>query len=249
MGPVATSVIIFLCIFAAALGGAVVRPWLPQHHVSSESKDLLKQGLTIVGTMTALVLGLLVASAKSSFDEESAEVTKVTANIVVLDRILAHDGPKANGARGTLHDLTAGLIAMAWGNREPLKATEGSVNAERLVAAIQGLPALDENQRQAKEWAVKILIQVATSRWMVAAEQVSPMPKPFLVIVVLWLTLIFFGMGLMSPANGTTLVVLLASAVATAGALFLVLELYDPFHGLMRVSPAPLQMALGQLGR
>jgi hypothetical protein len=249
MGTFKTAGIILLCVFASGLAGGLIRPRLPQHHLSSESKDLLKQGLAIVGTMTALVLGLLVASAKSSFDGESAELTKFTANVVVIDRVLAAYGPEANAARGQLRRYLDLTLERGWGKSQATESSSGAVLGGGLVDAVQHLSPQNENQRWSREWVLRLLVQLGTSRWTFAAEQASPMQWPFLFIVVFWLTLIFFGMGLMSPPNATTVAVLGVCALATAGALLLVLELYNPLHGLIRLSPAPLKMALSQLGR
>src|SRR5215471_8787492 len=93
----------FCCVFGGASFGLALRARLREHHLSTETKDFVKLGVGIIATMTALVLGLLVASAKSSFDAQKGELGQMAANIVLLDRALAHYGPEAKEARQVLH--------------------------------------------------------------------------------------------------------------------------------------------------
>src|SRR5229473_5835180 len=103
MSSLAISGIVFACIFGGTLLGMLLRSFLHEKHLSSESKDLVKLAMGLIGTMTALVLGLLIASAKSSFDTQRNGLAQLSANIIFLDRVLAHYGPEAKGAREMLH--------------------------------------------------------------------------------------------------------------------------------------------------
>src|SRR5258706_2839022 len=106
MSSITASLIVFACVFGGALVGVFLRSALPQQHLSAESKDIVRLGMGLVGTMAALVLGLLVASAKGSYDAQSSELTQMSANIVLLDRILAHYGPEAKQTRDMLRHET-----------------------------------------------------------------------------------------------------------------------------------------------
>jgi uncharacterized membrane protein len=99
MSSLTISLIMLACVFGAALLGILLHAVLPQHHLSSETKDIVKLGMGLVGTMSALVLGLLVASAKNSYDTQSAELTQLSANIALLDRGLALYGPETKETR------------------------------------------------------------------------------------------------------------------------------------------------------
>jgi hypothetical protein len=94
MSSMAISSIVFACVFGGAMLGMFIRAILPQHHLRSDSKDVVKLGMGIVATLSALVLGLLIASAKGSYDAQSAELTQMSAKIILLDRLLAHYGPE-----------------------------------------------------------------------------------------------------------------------------------------------------------
>src|SRR5215469_5044414 len=123
MNPIQVSTIIFLCIFGSALLGMWLKGLLPQHHLNDDTKDLMKLGVGLVGTMAALLLGLLVASAKSSYDTRSSELTQMAADVVLLDRALAHYGPATGPIRGILKVGVAGMIDQFWsknGEEDPL---------------------------------------------------------------------------------------------------------------------------------
>ena len=105
MSSLTISLIMLACVFGAALLGILLHAVLPQHHLSSETKDIVKLGMGLVGTMSALVLGLLVASAKNSYDTQSAELTQLSANIALLDRGLALYGPETKETRALLRDV------------------------------------------------------------------------------------------------------------------------------------------------
>ena len=96
MSSIGISAIVFACVFGGAMFGVFLRAVLPEHHWNPESKDVVKLGMGLVATMCALILGLLVSSAKSYFDTQSSELTEMSSKIVMLDRLLAHYGPETN---------------------------------------------------------------------------------------------------------------------------------------------------------
>jgi hypothetical protein len=243
MQAVETSAIVFFCVFGGALAGYWIRPRLPQHHLGADSRDLLKQGLAIIGTMTALIIGLLVASAKGSFDDQANEVRTIAAKIMVVDRLLANYGPEAAPVREILKELTKDTIDRTWGKTSSVGEARGDWGGP-LADAIQSLSPRDENQKWIKAQALQLLLGLATSRWLIAAREATPIPWLLLLTIICWLTIIFLGMGLIAPLNFTNLVVLLMSAAAAAAAILLVLELYDPFRGFMQISPAPMRLIL-----
>ncbi len=103
MNSIAIRLIVLVCVFGGALFGMFLRGVLPEQHLSADSKDTVRLGIGLIGTMTALILGLLVASAKSFYDTQSSELTEMSAKIVLLDRVLAHYGPETKEVRDLLH--------------------------------------------------------------------------------------------------------------------------------------------------
>jgi hypothetical protein len=248
------SLIVFACIFGGALLGMFLRAVLHDHHLSVESKDVVKLGMGLIGTMTALVLGLLIASAKGSFDTQRNGIAQLSANIILLDRVLAHYGPETKDARATLRASVGDMLQRTWpedgsrpGQSEAGARSEGRY--EGLYEIIQGLAPKDDAQRALQTQALKVGMDIAQTRWLLFAQKGSSIPLPFLVVMVSWLTLILASFGLFAPPNAVACIALLVCALAVSSAVFLILELDRPFGGLIQISSAPLRDALGQLGR
>jgi hypothetical protein len=249
MSSITISWIVFGCVFGGALFGLFLRRVLPEPHLSQESKDVVKLGMGLVGTMTALVLGLLIASAKNSFDTQRNGLAQLSANLIFLDRILAHYGPEAKDAREMLHASVSDMLDRTWpedGSR-PKTGSEGQY--EGLYEKIQELAPKNDAQRALQAQALKTGLDIAQTRWLLFAQKGRSIPIPFLVVMIAWLTILFASFGMFAPPNGTVLVTLLVCALAVSSALFLVLELDRPFDGLIQISSTPLRHALEQLGR
>jgi len=251
MSSLAISMIVFVCVFGGALLGLLLRATLPQNHLSSESKDVVKLGMGLVATLTALVLGLLIASSKASFDAQSKELTELAANVVLLDRLLSHYGPESKPARDLLRGAVAQLVDTIWSESSADPGSSGSQLArhEALLDAIQRLSPTDDTRRAIKAQIVGVVVGIARTRWLMYEQRTTAVSPPLLVVVVLWLTLILVSFGLYAPANATVVASLAISALAVSGAIFLILEMYAPYSGLIQVSSAPLRAALAHLGQ
>ena len=254
MSSLTISCIVFACIFGGILLGMILRAVLPEKHLSAETKDLLKLGMGLVGTMTALVLGLLIASAKSSFDTQRNGLAQLSANLIMLDRTLAHYGPETKEAREMLHASVADLLQHTWPQEDPQagqaaqkSGTEGKY--EGLYEKIQELTPKDDSRRALQAQALKIGTDIAQTRWLLFAQKGSSIPTPFLVVMVCWVVLILASFSLLAPPNATVLITLLVCALVVSSAIFLILELDRPLDGMIQISSAPLRNALEQLGR
>lgn len=246
---------VFLLTFGGALFGMHVRARLPQHHVDADSRDTVKVAIGLIATMTALVLGLVTASAKSSFDEVEGAVKRTSVDVLAMDRALARYGPETQPIRRGLADMVQQRIAMIWepeasgaSRRDPVSSgfvTQG----ERLADAIRALKPSDDLQRAMQAQAAAHAESLLDARWMVLSANASTVPTPFLVVLSLWLTIIFTSFGLFAPRNGTVTAALLLAAVSVGAALFLVLELESPFDGLLKSSPEPLLGALQRINQ
>jgi Protein of unknown function (DUF4239) len=250
MNSVSISAIVFACVFGAAMLGMYMSNVLPEHHLSDRSKDVIKLGMGLVATLSALVLSLLISSAKNSFDAQSTELTQSSAQIVMLDRILAHYGPETEKARDMLRTAVVNSLDRVWSkNRSTTRKLEPpSRGNEQLLDLIQGLAPKDDNQRALKSQALNIAFTVGETRWLQYAQLNNSVPAPILMVLVAWLATLFFSFGLFAPRNATVLASLLVAALSVSGAVFLMVELYSPYGGLIEVSSAPLRAALSQLG-
>jgi hypothetical protein len=251
MTPFTTCVFIFGCVFGGALLGIAGRSLLPDDHLSSDSKDAVRLAMGLVATTAALVLGLLIASAKGFYDSQNTEVTQAAANVVLLDRVLAHYGPEAKEARARLRSSVTYMVEITWRHDSPnqTRFEPTAAGNEELLDKIQELSPHDDNQRALQTQALSLMIQLAQVRWLLFAQKTSSVPTPLLAMLIFWLTLLFVSFGLYVRPNVTVVLSLLASALAVAGAIFLILEMYQPYSGFIQVSSAPLRAALAQLGQ
>jgi hypothetical protein len=243
MSPLAISLLVLLCIFASAL----LRPRFPDEHLNAESKEVVKLVIGIVGTMTGMVLGLLVASAKSSFDSQRSGVAQLAANVLVLDRALAHYGPEAKEARAELRTTVNDMMERIWSTSQP--EPENVAKYDDLYEHILGLQPKNEAQRTNHALALKVVHDTAQMRWLFFSQRGSSIPMVFLVLMVAWLSITFGSFGLFAPRHATSLSVLLLGSLVVSSAVFLILELDHPFGGLMHISSQPLQNALAQIGK
>jgi len=251
MSATTISLIVFACVFGGALLGIFLHASLPQHHLSNESKDIVKLGMGLVGTMAALVLGLLVASAKGSYDTQSAELTQMSANVALLDRVLAHYGPETKESRVALRGAVVRALDQMWPKEstDPSSWQPPSAGEEAIHDKIQGLSPKNDAQRSLQGQALSMTMDLARTRWLMYEQTTTSASVPLLVVLVLWLTVIFISFGIFAPLNATVVASLFVSALSVSGAIFLILEMYEPFTGLIQLSSAPLRAALAHLGR
>jgi hypothetical protein len=251
MSSIAISAIVFACVFGGAVLGMFLRSAIPHHHLSDDSKDVLKLQMALVSTMTALVLGLLVTSAKGSYDAQSTELNQTSARIVLLDRILAHYGPETKETRDLLRASVARSLDRIWAKKSSENSEMGPPTRgnEVLFNQIQELTPKEDGQRTLKIQALSIAFSLGETRWLQYAQVSTSISKPLLIMLILWLTTLFVSFGLFAPRNGTVITSLLVAALSVSGAILLILELYAPYGGLIEISSAPLRAALSQLGK
>jgi hypothetical protein len=243
-----------ICIFGGALLGMALQRRLPGHHLSKEMQDLVKLSAGTIATLTALVLGLLVSSAKSSFDGINSGIVQGSAKFILLDRTLARCGPDAQAVRDQLKRTLAAGIETVWPQEKTgipaLTAFDRGNGVELVQDKLRELaPPQKDSQRLAFAQAQQIAADLGQLRWLLLEQAQNQLPLPLLLILVFWLFLLFISFGLFAPRNAMALVVLSVGACAIAAAIFLVLELNRPLDGLVKVSSAPLRNALQHLGQ
>jgi hypothetical protein len=241
--------IVFAGLVSVILLGTRVRRIVPAEHLSADSKDAVKLALGLVATMTALLLGLLVSSAKNSFDTARSEVIQMAAKIALLDRVLLLYGTETADARRALKDSVAEGVRQTWPpeGRQPVSLEPNEQKGDAFYAAVGRLTPHDETQRALKGEAVTLMIQLAELRSLVQAQAISSLSKPLLIALVIWLVVIFLGFTILAPANVTSSLALLAGAFSVACAVFIILELDYPFAGLVRVPSEPMIKTLHHL--
>ncbi len=209
--------------------------------------------LGLVATITALVLGLLISSAHSGYDAQESELQQLGVHLYQIDRILAHFGPDASKERKVLRDMVTADVARIWQSQSGAAATHAplaaQLEAEALFDAIASLTPKTDLQRFGQSRALQLLASVGETRRLLAEQSSGALSRPFLIVLISWASVLFFGFGLLSRFNLTVVAALFVGALSVAGAIFLILEMNQPYAGWMQVSSAPLQNALAQMGR
>jgi hypothetical protein len=246
MGNLATSAVILAILFGGAMLGLRLREALPGHHLAEDSKNIALLGAGLVVTMSARVLGLLVNPAQSAFDTQRSELMQLSGKIVWIDRMLASYGPGGQHARDRLKVATGRALETVWGDGTSLGTSAAMGD---LYAEIQALQPTTDVQRTAQATALAIANDIGQTRWLMFEQRQGRLPQALLVGLVAWLAGVFTAFGLFSPRNPTVVASLLISALSVTGAIFLSLEMYSPYGGLIQVTKEPLRVALEHLGR
>src|ERR1035438_8496927 len=252
MSPLLTSLIVFATIYAGALLGMFLRKRLPGHHLSGDTKDVVRLGTGLIATIAALVLSLLISSASSTYQTQNTEVEQLTANVVLLDRTLALYGSETDPIRSILRKGVTTLADRIWhengSESRKVEPFVESTAAEMLYRDILKLSPQNETQRFLQTRAMEAVTDLGKTRLLIFAQTSGSIPKPFLVVLVFWLTMIFVSFSLFADINATTIAALCVFALSASAALFLILELSQPFTGLMRIPSDSLRHSLTPLG-
>lgn len=243
--------IVFACAFGCGLLGLYLRELLPVHHLSEDSIGVVKLATGLIATMAALVLGLLISSAKSSFDTANGELVQNAATVIQLDRVLAKYGPETLEIRAALKRNYAGAIQiLASGDAAQLaklNSSETINRSEDFERKVDELTPSNDTQRGLKARALQLIDQVSAARWLALLQAKGSIPIPLLIALVAWLSIIFGSFGLFTFRNGTVVVAMVLCALSTSGAIFLIQEMSMPLSGIVRVSVAPMRDTLARL--
>lgn len=252
MDPILVAVLIFVLVFGGALAGLAAGRWLPAHHQDAETRDAVKLVMGLIGTIAALVLSLLIATAHSSYNTQENEVQQLGAHITQLDQVLASYGPEADGIRAQLRRLAETELARIW--RDAGAAPTSTLapanlgHGEGIYEKLAALTPKVEAQRFAQTHALQLAITMDGTRRLLYEQAGGSLSWPFFVVLVFWLVMLFIGFSLYASRNATVITAFFVGALTVAGAIFLILELHRPFSGLMQISSAPIRNALMQIG-
>ena len=241
------------CIFGGALLGLFLHGLLPETHLRDNSRDTVKVVAGMIATLAALVLGLLISSAKSSFDAIDTAITQNGAKVILLDRALANYGPETKDIREHLRSTVVAGIEMFWPGEKAegagLAGFERATAMEDLQAKIRQLTPATDLQRQLLAQAEQLSGNMLEARWLLIAQSQRTLPMAFLVVLLFWLTMLHISFGLLATRNATVITVLFISALSVSGAIFIILEMNNPLQGMLKVSSAPMRKALEHLGK
>src|SRR3984893_12678329 len=250
MTSMTASLISFGCIFGGSLTGIALRSVLPQRYFTDEDKDVLRLGLGLITTLSALVLGLLISTAKSSYDAKRNQLTQIATDVILLDRSLYLYGEETSGARRALRDQVASLVAeiqSLWSaSSKPQLSSQADLND--FYKIVRRLSPRDDSQRSLMTEVLRISLEVGQIRASELARESSSIPIPFLVVLVFWLAALFTGFGLFAPRNLLAVTALCVCALPVSTAVFLILDMDHPLAGFMKISVEPLLNAIAVIG-
>jgi hypothetical protein len=246
-------IVILPVLFSGALLGMLIGRLLPPDHVSSETKAVISVSMAVVGTASALVLGLLTSSANSSFSTRNTEVSRMSADIIRLDRLLRRYGREADASRDGLQRYTAmkfdDLFPGGTGGKPNVDNPATLETMEDVQNAILALKPGDDRQHWLIVQALQIAAEISETRWLLVQQSGSSIPLPFLIMLVFWLTLLFASFGLFAPRNFTTIAALFLCSLAISGGIEMVHDMDNPFEGVVHVSSAPMRHAMEVIRR
>jgi hypothetical protein len=206
LGSVAVSAIVAVCVFAGAILAMCAARALPSAHLSTEGRDVIKLAMALIATLVALVLGLLIATAKGTFDAQTGAVRQQSANIILLDRILAGYGPETEHPRALLQQSVVQTIERMWpkDGSSPAILPPHDTRSQMLAVynEVANLSPQGDAQRSLKARALQAMTDLAQTRFQMYVQENSGLPLPFLIVVVFWLIILFAGYGLIAPRNG-----------------------------------------------
>ena len=244
-----------ILVFVCGLLGLYLKKLLPDPHIE-EARGMIAAVVGLITLLLALVLGTIVGSAYGFYATQKGELESLATRAVELDLAMAEYGPETKAFRAKMKQGMTAAYQMFWG---PGNAVDSNPDALKVRAVLPTLQSIDEflasldpqtpAQRQALSTADFDAGLMKNLRVTMSLQLASPISWPLLVIVVCWSLLLFCGFGLLSPTNATTVTAMGFGAFAVASAVFLIIELSQPYTGLFRIPPAALEETLEALGR
>lgn len=249
----AVGILAFVSIFGSALVGIWLRTRLPEHHLKDRSLDSIKVAAGTVATMSALVLGLLVGSAKSSFDSTSSAITQAATKCILLDRTLARYGPETAELRQRLRQSMQLGIEVFWpthpASMDAMRVLEHQSGMESIAQGIEQLKPTEELQHHLVTHALELTNDLMQARWLLLESAQNDLPWPLMAALILWMSAFFLSIGLVAPFNRTVLFSLLVATASVAAAIYLISEMNQSLTGAIQVSGAPMRKALEVMGQ
>jgi hypothetical protein len=245
------ALVVLVIVFCSGLLGMHCGRILPPEHLANETKNVINLATGVVGTLTALVLGLLIATAHSSFTTRNEEVLQIAADVIRLDRLLRRYGSETGEERDLLRRYVAVKTEDLFPERGHRAPNLESPQSESLMVELQNKVVALTGKEPIQMWlqsqALQILSSMASNRWLLVEQNTIGIAVPLLVVVVFWLALLFLSFGLFAPRNSTAVIALFLCAIAVAAAIEITLDLNSPFQGMIRITSEPMKHAMTEI--
>jgi hypothetical protein len=245
----------FLASFAAILIGAatgmVLKRALSGNLLEGGSKEAIRLGAGFLSTLAALVIGLMIASAKNSYDTQNTNIRQLGANVLLVDQMLLKYGPETRPARTLLRELISSAASRIW-QENAERNREGSTFivspiAEQFYNAVEGLAPGNDEQASLKARIVQATTEIGRTRILVFTQSDNAIPLPFFIVLTFWLVVIFASFSVFAEPSPIMIASILVFALSVSSALFLIIDLSQPFDGLMQISNHHLHSVLPKL--
>jgi hypothetical protein len=243
------SFVVFALVWTGTLFGMWLRRALPLDHLSADAKDTIRLAVGLLVTMTSLVLGMLVSSAKTYYDSQKNVVAQMASDIIQLNGLLETFGPESKVLRVELRHSLEDAIDRIWPKEgsglSELKPRDLSQN---INAQVQMLVPKNAIEAAAQSQILTTVQGLKKTYWlMFLNSEQTTVSVLLLIVVTAWLVTIFISFGMFAPPNNTVMIMLLICALAVSAAVFIIMEMYSPFNGIMRISPVAVRDALSQM--
>ena len=239
----------FIAIFGGVLIGVFAARRLPNHHVSIQTQSAITVSVAVIGTLSALVLGLMITAANTSFSTRSDELRQLSLQLIRMDRNLRRYGPEAEDARAKLRDWAVAKTQQLFPEKnQPRPSSRDTIiKLEAVQDALLSLAPKDERQRYLRTLCLTLSSTMIQARWQLEQHAQHSIPIPFLVLLIFWMTIVFASFGLFAPPNTTAIVALLLCCLALSGGIVLIMELDNPLSGLIRLPSDSMRKALVEI--
>jgi len=238
MMSLAVSTLVFALIFAGSLVGMALSRALPKDHLSTDAKETVRLAIGLIVTMTGLVLGMLVSSAKTYYDDQKNQIAKMSSEIILLDNALTVYGPETKQIRIEIRHFV----------EDAVDRIRPQNNGKNVYTELGLLVPKNDAQVSAKAHVTSLTLDLRKTYWLMFLEsEQTSMSIPLLLVVTSWLLAIFISFGIFAPSNATVIITLLICAIAASAAIFIIMSMYSPFSGVLKISPAAVRDALSQM--
>jgi hypothetical protein len=250
MNTISASLLVALCVFGGGVAGLYLHRVLPPHHMTKETQEVIRLSTGMLSVLASLVLGLLIATAKGSYDTTDRSIRSYAAELALLNETLRDYGGTAAVPRDLARSYVQRLLRDWWpddGKPATFDDDESRQLLERVRGSIRGLKPVDAGQTSLQAAALEINMNLLRQRWLLIEQQGSSVQSVVLVILVSWVTMIFTSFGLNAPRNSTVMASFVIGSLAIGGAVFLILEMDRSLDGIMRISSWPVRNVLTQM--
>jgi hypothetical protein len=252
MLDVVVGLVVSVVVFAGGLVGMWLYTFLPPQHQTTETRDIVRLAIGMISILASLVLGLLTASAKQTFDNADNHLRAYSADIIMLDATMRDYGPATDGPRVVLRQYTEKAVSSTWPDKwwaspQQLEDPESGLMLDHIVEAVVALRPGNDRELSLRSQSLQLAEELVRSRWTLLVNQTGSISPVLIVIMVVWVSMIFMSFGLFAPRNATVVTAFLICSLSIGTSIFVILEMDSPFDGVIMVSDTAMRTALAHL--